>query len=231
MTSKIIAGVLLVGAIIAYLSMDTKNIVKVKSNGQPYYLNTKGDTTVIQSPTNALYYDTGRMNGNLASMYTLKKMSDSLCIMIGSMTTTISAGQGITVLGSGSSYTISLTAPTITTTARSANTNFTPSTTRYTLSIYSFSSSATNPLVAGSSSVYAYLEYSVNGGSTWLPASAPQTGNSSSVGLAVAVQLANGQISPLVGVIPPNAITRIRVPTATGTASGSVVSSFEFNFY
>lgn len=108
--------------------------------------------------------------------------------------------------------------------ARSLNSNFTPSTTRIVMGVYSISCSVTNPLLAGNSTLTAYLEYSTNGGSTWNTLT--QNGNSSSVGVAVAIQITNGQTATLSGVIPANALARIRT-TTSGTASATLVAQHE----
>lgn len=89
---------------------------------------------------------------------------------------------------------------------------------------YSVACSVTNPLLIGSSTANAYLEYSTNGGSTWVLVA--QTGNSSSIGVTVAVQFTNGQTGNLCGYIPANAQRRIRTST-TGTASVTFVSGQE----
>lgn len=109
---------------------------------------------------------------------------------------------------------------------RSLNTNFTPSTTRFTLVSYSVACQVTNPLLVGTSTATAFLEYSTNSGTTWLNAS--QVANSSGVGLTVTVQLTNSQTGTLVGGIPANALVRIRTAT-TGTGSVTYVTGNEVN--
>lgn len=89
--------------------------------------------------------------------------------------------------------------------------------------IYSVSLAVTNPLLAGSSTATAYLEFSTNG-TTWIVAS--QVSNSSSVGVAVAIQLTNTQTGILSGVIPAGAQRRVRAVT-TGTANITMLAGQE----
>jgi len=107
--------------------------------------------------------------------------------------------------------TVTITAPT-----RTLNTNFTISTTKNADVFYTVTCSATNPLLVGSSSAMAFLEYSTNAGSTWNIVS--QNGNTNSVALAVSVQLTNAQTGVLSGSVPANALVRIR-SAISGTAS------------
>lgn len=134
-------------------------------------------------------------------------------------TVTLTAGNRISITGTYPNFTIAYIEPTPNIVTRSVNSNYTISTTKQATVFYSVTCSVTNPLVAGTSTAMAFLEYSVNSGTTWsLPS---QNGNSSGVGLAVAIQLTNGQTGVLAGVIPANALTRIRT-TTSGT--GSVIS-------
>lgn len=131
------------------------------------------------------------------------------------------AGDGITITGSFPNYTISLTPLTINTVTRTTNSNYTVSSTKSSNVLYSITCTVTNPLLTGSSTATAFLEYSINSGSSWVLAN--QTGNSSGVGVAVAIQLTNGQTGLLGGTIPANALVRIRT-TTTGSASvGSAI--------
>jgi len=116
--------------------------------------------------------------------------------------------------------------PVISIATRTLNTNFTPSATRNTLVSYSVTCQVTNPLLVGTSTATAFLEYSINGGTTWLNPS--QVANSSGVGLTVTVQLTNAQTGTLVGVIPANALARIRTAT-TGTGTVTYVTGTEIN--
>ena len=128
---------------------------------------------------------------------------------------TLVAGTGITIVGS----TINATATSRVfnnNVARSVNSNYTISATRDVLCTYSISISVTNPLLAGSSSGSAFLEYSTNAGSTWNTVS--QVTNASSVALAVTIALTQPNTFVLSGPVPANALVRIRTTTA-GTAS------------
>lgn len=139
---------------------------------------------------------------------------------------TLTAGNGITISGTYPNFTISTVQPVISIVTRTLNSNFTPSSTRNTIVSYTVTCSVTNPLLVGTSSATAYLEYSTNGGSTWLLPS--QVGNSSGVGITVTLQLTNGQTGTLVGIIPANALTRIRT-SISGTASVNYITGQETN--
>jgi hypothetical protein len=106
---------------------------------------------------------------------------------------------------------------------RTFNTNFTigaaPANVCYTVTL-----TATNPLAAGTSSAMAYLEYSTNAGTTWQTVS--QTGMSSAAGVTVTVALTQGQTGVLYGLIPANAIVRIRT-AVSGTTTTTFVNSQE----
>lgn len=136
----------------------------------------------------------------------------------------LTSGNRISITGTYPNFTINYIEPSISIVSRSVNTNFTISSTKQANVFYSITSSATNPLLAGASSGNAYLEYSTNSGTTWITVS--QTGNSNGVGVAVAVALTNGQTSVLSGVIPANALTRIRT-VVTGTATTTYVTGQE----
>lgn len=124
--------------------------------------------------------------------------------------------------------TISVSPPTITTpVSRTLNSNFTVSTTKTAIVSYSVACSATNPLLVGTSSAMAYLEYSLNGGSTWILPS--QSGNSNGVGVAVAIQLTNTQTGTLTATIPANALVRIRTVTS-GTATVTYITGTEATY-
>lgn len=118
--------------------------------------------------------------------------------------------------------------PTITNSvARTLNSNFTVSTTKNSFVTYSVTCSATNPLLAGSSTATAFLEYSTNAGSSWITVS--QQSATSSVALAVAVAITQAQTAPISGWIPANALVRLR-STTTGTANVVYVSGQETTF-
>lgn len=137
----------------------------------------------------------------------------------------LNSGNRILITGTYPNFTISYIEPIINTpVARTLNSNFTISTTKQAIVSYSVTCSVTNPLLVGTSTAMSYLEYSINSGTTWLlPA---QNGNSSGVGLTVTVQLTNGQTGVLAGVIPANALVRLRT-AITGTASVTYVTGTE----
>ena len=131
-------------------------------------------------------------------------------------TVVLSNGNRIAVAGTYPNFTIAYVEPTASSATRTLNSNFTISSTKQAIVNYSVSLSATNPLIAGTSSAAAYLEYSTNAGSSWIPVSDGLV--SSGVGVAVAVAITNTQTQILSGVIPANALVRIRTATS-GTAS------------
>lgn len=142
-------------------------------------------------------------------------------------TVSLTAGRGISITGTYPNFTIALVTPTISIVSRSIGsspTPFTISSTKEAIATYTVTCSVTNPLLVGTSTATAYLEYSTNGGSTWLLPS--QNGNSSGVGITVTLQLTNGQTGTLIGVIPANASVRIRTATS-GTASVTYVTGQE----
>jgi len=139
-------------------------------------------------------------------------------------TVSLTGGNRISITGTYPNFTISYIEPTVNIiTSKTLNSNYTIST-KQALVSYSLTCAVTNPLLAGSSTADAYLEYSTNAGSTWsLPS---RNGNSSAVGLAVAIAITNGQTVTVVGAIPANALVRIRTVT-TGTASVTYVTGTE----
>lgn len=142
-------------------------------------------------------------------------------------TVNITAGTGIGVSGTYPNFTVSSTiaSPTINSgVSRTVNSNYTISTTRMSTVYYTINISVTNPLLIGTSTGTAFLEYSTNGGSSWTTAS--QISNSSGVGLTVTVALTTGGNMILTGTIPANALTRIRT-TTSGTASVTYTSGQE----
>jgi len=139
-------------------------------------------------------------------------------------TVTLTAGNGITVTGTYPSFTISAYQPTANYPTRATNTNFTISATKKAFVAYSVKCQVTNPLLVGTSTATAYLEYSTDGGTNWLNPTI--TENSSGVGITVTVQLTNAQTGVLSGEIPVNALVRIRAVTS-GTAAVTVSKSYE----
>lgn len=142
---------------------------------------------------------------------------------------TLTAGTGLSISGSYPSFTVTNTAPDVLPTinaapGRSLNTNWT-SASRPGIGFYSITCTVTNPLIAGSSTVNAYLEYSTNGGTTWQTPNA-QNGNSSAVGVAVAIAITNGQTVTLSAPLVQNVTYRIRT-TTTGTASAILAAQSE----
>lgn len=140
-------------------------------------------------------------------------------------TVTITGGNRISVTGTYPNFTISYIEPSINiVSSKTLNSNFTVSATKQAFVSYSLTCTVTNPLLAGSSTANVFLEYSTNGGSTWLLPS--QNGNSSTVGVAVAIAITNGQTVTVAGSIPANAQVRLRTST-TGTASVVYVTGME----
>lgn len=139
-------------------------------------------------------------------------------------TVTLTAGNRISITGTYPNFTIAYVEPAINIVTRTTNSNFTVSSTKQALVTYTLTCQVTNPLLVGTSTAMAYLEYSTNAGSTWsLPS---QNGNSSGVGITVTLQLTNGQTGTLIGYIPANALVRIRTATS-GTGSVTYVTGQE----
>jgi len=171
------------------------------------------------SPTNEL--QSLSLSGNLLSITN----GNSVTLPVANNYT---AGNGIVITGTAPNLTISVVQPTVTPViSKLLNSNFTISTTKPAIVSYAVSCTVTNPLLIGTSTATAYLEYSLNGGTTWLTPS--QSGNSSGVGVTVAIQLTNTQTGTLTGVIPANALVRIRTAT-TGTASVAYVTGTEITY-
>lgn len=130
------------------------------------------------------------------------------------------SGAGISITGTYPNQTITNTSPYVLpipiSVSRTLNSNFTISATKQVVVNYSISLSVTNPLLVGNSTAAAYLEYSINSGSSWIPVSDGLI--ASSVGITVTVAITNTQTQILSGTIPANALVRIRTTTA-GTAS------------
>lgn len=173
-------------------------------------------TGVLNVPTPSIVSYTSGMGISLASNVITNTAPDQ--------TVTLTGGNRINITGSYPNFTISYVEPSINQVSRAVNTNFTIGTRQATV-MYSIPVTATNPLLAGTSVGSAFLEYSVNSGTTWT--TALSTSASSQVGLAVAIALTTGGSNMLTGVVPANALVRIRSTisgTATvGTATGQEV--------
>lgn len=123
----------------------------------------------------------------------------------------------MSVTGTSPNFTLGVIPPSINTVTRTTNSTYTISPKQATL-YYSVTCTVTNPLLIGTSTATAFLEYSTNGGSTWT--SANTNGASSGVGITVTIQLTSGQTGGLIGVVPGGATVRVRT-TTTGSASVS----------
>lgn len=182
-------------------------------------LSISGNTLTISSgnsisiPSNAYTAGTGI---SIASNVVSNTLPDQTVI--------VTSNGSNTVTGTYPSFNVNVTAPTVSAATRTLNSNFTISTNKTADVFYSVTCTATNPLLAGSSSAMAYLEYSTNAGITWNLVS--QNGNTNSVGLAVTVQLTNSQTGVLSGSIPLNSLVRIRT-AVTGTATVTYVTGQE----
>lgn len=148
---------------------------------------------------------------------------------------TLTAGNGIVIGGTYPNFTISLAAPSITANpARATTTNTANNTTgSFTVSSkpafvsYYLSCQVTNPLLVGTSAATVFLEYSTNGGSSWI--SYQQNGASSGVGVTVTIQLTTGQTGYIGATIPAGANVRIRQATS-GTASVTYIGGQETTY-
>lgn len=190
----------------------TNELQSLSIIGSTVSLSNGGGSVVVPSNTY-----TGGTGISIASNVVTNTNPDQIIVL--------NSGNRILITGTYPNFTISYIEPVINTpVSRTLNSNFTISTTKQAMVSYSVTCSVTNPLLVGTSSAMSYLEYSINAGSTWLlPA---QNGNSSGVGITVTLQLTNGQTGTLVGVIPANALVRLRT-TTTGTASVMYVTGTE----
>lgn len=127
----------------------------------------------------------------------------------------LTSGNRISITGTYPNLTISYIEPTINQVTRNVNTNYTIGTRQATV-FYAVPVTATNPLLIGTSVGTAFLEYSTNSGTNWT--TALPTSTQSSVGLSVTIQLTTGGSNVLSGVVPANALVRIRT-TISGTAT------------
>lgn len=126
------------------------------------------------------------------------------------------AGTGISIASNVITNTAPDYIPTAVSATRSLNSNFTINTTKQATVAYTVSLSVTNPLVVGSSVAAVYLEYSTNGGSSWISVSDGLI--NSAVGVTVTVAITSTQSQIVSGTIPANALVRLR-STTSGTAS------------
>jgi len=184
--------------------------------------------------TNGANYLTSEVDGSITNELQNLTLSGNLLSISNGNSVTLpvannyTAGNGIVITGTSPNLTISVVQPTVTVvTSKVLNSNFTISTTKPAIVSYAVSCTVTNPLLIGTSTATTYLEYSLNSGTTWLTPS--QSGNSSGVGVTVAIQLTNTQTGTLTGVIPANALVRIRTAT-TGTASVNYVTGTEITY-
>lgn len=131
-------------------------------------------------------------------------------------TVTLTPGNRISITGTYPNFTISYIEPTPVIVTRAVNTNYTVSSTKQATVFYSVTATTTNPLLVGTYAGTAFLEYSINGGTTWI--NPTQAASTSAVGLTVTVALTTGNTSVVAGIIPANSLVRIRTTTA-GTAT------------
>lgn len=188
-----------------------------------------GKTTTDLTEGSNLYFTNARARASLSQGTGISYNSTTGVITNSApdQTVIINAGAGMSVTGLYPSFTITNTqaTPTINNNiSRTLNSNYTISTTQLAEVSYSVTCSVTNPLLAGTSTASAFLEYSTNGGSTWITIN--QTGNTSGVGIAVAIAITNTQTTTLTATIPANALVRLRT-TTSGTASVTYVTGQE----
>lgn len=134
----------------------------------------------------------------------------------------IIAGTGIIVTGTYPNITISAYVPTINNSvSRTLNSSYTISSTKSSTVFYTVSISCSATLTNAASGTV-QLQYSVNGGTTWVTPTS--IGNSSSYSLAVAIGGTNVQQSILSGVIPVNALVKI-----VSSTSGAGTTTITYN--
>lgn len=104
---------------------------------------------------------------------------------------------------------------------RSLNSNFTVSSTRPSFVTYEVTLACTVAALSGTATASAFLEYSINAGSSWV--TLPQNSNSQALGLTVTFSSTGTQKGAVSGIIPANALVRVRSATAgTGTATVTI---------
>ena len=203
-------------------------------------LGTKTTDNLTEGTTNQ-YYTSARFSSAFAA-----KNTDALSEGTMNRYFTNARAQGaisLTTTGSGAaSYNsgvlniptpVSPTAPTFNANVTRLLSNSSGSTNQFTISstqnamvFYTITLSCVTPLLAGSSVVTVFLEYSTNGGTTWI--TGPNISNSQTVSLAVSIQITTPQNYVLSGAVPANALVRLRT-TSSGTTPGTAtfVNGFE----
>jgi len=210
---------------------NTSDLNKPISTTTQTALNAKQNTLVSGTNIKTVNGNTLLGSGDLTvgNTYTagtgISIVSNVVTNTIPDQTVILTAGNRISITGTYPNFTIGYIEPNINIiTSKTLNSNFTISSTKQAVVSYTLTVTVTNPLLAGSSTANVFLEYSTNGGTTWLLPS--QNGNLSSVALAVAVAITSGQTSTVNGIIPANALVRLRT-TTTGTASVTYVTGTE----
>lgn len=186
------------------------------------------NSTVVPEGTNLYYTDIrARASNSAGTGISYNSTTGVITNSAPDQNVTLNSGTGISVTGTYPTFTVSstITSPTINSGVfRTTNSNYTISTTQMATVNYSINITVTNPLLIGTSTGTAFLEYSTNGGSTWTTIS--QISNSSGVGITVTLALTTGGSMILSGTIPANALTRIRT-TTSGTASVTYITGQE----
>lgn len=213
----------------------TLNTTVVPEGTNLYYTDARFDTrfatkttTNLTEGTNLYYTDTrARASNSAGTGINYNSTTGVITNSAPDQTVTLTAGTGISVTGTYPNFTVGSTVSTPTINSgvvRTLNSNYTISSTQMATVYYTVNLSVTNPLLLGTSTATAFLEYSTNGGSTWTTAN--QVNNSSGVALTVSVAITTGNNIVLTGVIPANALTRIRT-TTSGTSSVTYVTGQE----
>lgn len=104
------------------------------------------------------------------------------------------------------------------------STTFTVSTTRTAIVFYNISISCTAS-IGGASAGSVTLQYSLNGGTTWIPENA--IANSQTVTLAITLNSVSVQSMVLCGIIPPGALVRL-VSASSGTTVMTYLTGIEY---
>lgn len=187
--------------------------------GKPTTLSGYGITDAYPLSGNPSNFLTGITSGQVTTALGLTPINTAGARTAISLTTTGSSGNSTYDNSTGVLNIPNYNAPSRTfnnNVSRTLNSNYTISSTKDANVNYSLSLSVTNPLLVGTSTASAFLEYSTDGGTNWTTVS--QVVNSSSVGLTVTVAITLPNTMILSGNIPANALTRIRT-TTSGTAS------------
>lgn len=140
------------------------------------------------------------------------------------ITQTLTGANNFSITTGTNSFTLTQYIPTTYTASRSINSGtFQVSSTKNAQITYNIKISCT-ATIGGAADGKVLLQYSINGGSTWIDVN--EIENSNTVTLALTLNAVTIQTSSIVGDIPAGAICRL-VPTTSGTTTITYIRGFE----